>query len=205
MTELSITLSSDAVSADLRDLYAQTGAKTLVRLAGKTVETELRRHFMRRNSQGNKQGWPSKGLWRDIGNRTALGAVGGGALYASAEVAISHPAILIKIFGGTITPKRGKYLAIPAHATAYAAGSPREGATPELKVAYAYNPAIGSWMKALIEEESSEDSPGAVWYWLARKTTHTPDPDALPGEAFLQSRVDDTIESYLRRQLTRAA
>jgi hypothetical protein len=197
MIELSISV--DAVSPALQALYLQTRPDILVRLAGKTVEKELRAHFLRRNAQGNKQGWPSRGLWGDIAERTVMGAVSGGNLYASVEISISHPALNLKVHGGTVTPKRGKYLTLPATAAAYAAGSPREGATPDLKFTVAYNAAIGHDMKALA------DTAGTVWYFLARKTTHRADPDALPGENYLQTRIDETIEAYLQRVSARAA
>lgn len=192
-----LAISCDRVPPELQELYNQTRATTLVRLAGKTVEKELRAHFLAHKP--NQKGWPSKGLWGDIAERTVMGKVGGGGAYASVEVSISHPAFGLKLFGGTVTPKRGKYLTIPATAAAYAAGSPREGATPELHVASALNPQTGSLQRCLVEED------GTVWYSLARKTTHAPDPAALPPEAALQDAIDATIQAHLQRARDRQA
>lgn len=204
---ISLSVSAGSLPPELQDLYNHTSAKTLVRLAGKTVEKALRAHFLAHKP--NKKGWPSRGLWGDIAERTAMGAVGGGQTYASVEVSISHPAMNLKVHGGTVTPKRGRYLAIPATAQAYAAGSPREGAAPSnMKVVTAYNSDAGHWMKALAQDDSDSDDlsrHGTIWYWLARKTKHAPDPEALPKETDLQTAIDETIRAHLERARQRQA
>lgn len=208
---IEVNVSGEFGDLGLNALYAATDPAIIVRLAGKTVERELRAHFIRRNAQPNKRGWPSRGLWRDIANQTATGAVSGAGLAAEVRIAVSHPAINLKVYGGRVTPKRGKFLALPATAAAYAAGSPREGATPELRPATAFNAAIGKPMRALVDARSPRPKKGAladtgaVWYWLARQTTHAPDKDALPADYYVDAKVSDTIEGYLRRQLRGAA
>ena len=47
-------------------------------------------------------------------------------LKAADAFIIASPEFAHKVRGGTITPKRGKFLALPLRAEAYAAGSPRE-------------------------------------------------------------------------------
>jgi hypothetical protein len=162
MIELRIT--RDDVTPMLRDLYDCTDPATIVRLAAKSVEVRLRKHFRDRNTEPNERGWRKSGLWRDISKSTAMGAIQGGSGFAWCQISISHPAIFTKLYGATITPKRGKYLAIPATAAAAAAGSPREGATPNLKFAYAPVPAHGRFpgdpsqpgsMRAALQTESA--------------------------------------------------
>lgn len=197
---IEITIDREDVSPCLRELYDAMRPEVVLKLAGKSVEKTLRDHFLERNNKPNAKGWPKRGLWGDIAERTAMGAV----TAEEVTVTVSHPALAHKIAGGTIKPGAGKkYLALPATAAAYAAGSPSEGATPMLKVALAYNAAIGHWMKALIvdENESAKNKAGpTVWYWLARKATHKAEPDAMPSDTTLEDAAIETIERALQRR-----
>jgi len=196
---ISISIDRDTVTRSLYEMYDSTRPEVLLRLAGKSVEKELRGHFLKRNKEPNAKGWPKRGLWGEFAERTAMGEV----TPEEVTVAINHPALALKVYGGTVKPKRGRYLALPAHAAAYAAGSPREGATPTLKFATAYNSAIGHWMKALIVDEGESDdnrSTNTVWYWLVRKTRHYPDRNAMPAESKLQEAAMSTIERALYRR-----
>jgi hypothetical protein len=143
---IELRITRDEVTPELRDLYDRTNPATIVRLAGKSVERGLRTHFLDRNSEPNSRGWKSSGIWRDISDQTAMGQISAGTGFAFVFISISHPAILSKVYGAEITPKRGRYLAIPATARAAAAGSPREGgAPPDLKVERAPVPPEGRW------------------------------------------------------------
>jgi hypothetical protein len=127
-----------------RDLHSP-----LMAALGKRAEVELRDHFADRNAEPNKMGWPSQNFWDRIRKATALLTWDD----VSASIAIGDPAINQKVYGGTITAKRCASLAIPASAEAYAAGSPREGATPALRFAFAYDSQRSCWRPALVAAE----------------------------------------------------
>jgi hypothetical protein len=215
------------VLIDIND-YASAGARNLqekidypqgmLERAGKAVEVALREHFLNRNSEGNKMGWPSNNFWARIRRSTAFQD----ATNEKATVAISDPAINQKVFGGTIKPQRTTNLALPATAMAYTAGSPREGATPALKFMFAFDPASDRWRPALVAAENyarqltkgkrkgelvkasgdkAKVGAGIVWYWLVRKVTQAADPRALPPDQDVQSAIYQSVEDYLKLKM----
>jgi len=169
-----------------RKIYAACGAR---------LEYVVRRHFMRRNREGNKQGWPSSGFWaREGAGKTALSRV----TEHSAEVVISSPAIAHKIEGGTIRPKRARLLAIPASARAYSAGSPSAGrwASGELFLVKprGKNPFLATGSGDTITPQ----------YWLVPRVTHQPDPDALPDEGVIADEIEEEALNTVNRILEEA-
>ena len=107
---------SDGASPALARITASlTDRKPLHAVLGKRGEIEARAHFESRNSEPNKQGWPRQQFWARIRTATAFTS----ADDSGAVVTIADPAINQKIYGGTITPKEGTYLALPAIAEAY--------------------------------------------------------------------------------------
>lgn len=179
--------------------------KPLNAALGKRVEVGLRAHFEVRNAGGNKQGWKPTQFWNRIRTATAFA----GADEKSARVVIDDPAINQKIFGGTITPKEGKYLAIPAIAEAY-------GHSPKIFDFLQFRP--GRNGGALVESErthikigrkkkdgtqsvknAGEGWGGRVWYWLVKSVTQHADPNALPSDAVIGAALLDGTRRYLDR------
>lgn len=182
---------------------------------GKAAERALKDHFIIRDAQTpNKMGWPQAHFWRRISSRTHLAY----ATEDSAGIVISDPAINQKIYGGKITAKRGGNLAIPAQAAAYAAGSPREGATPELKFMFAYDNETQHWRPALFAMEAGSRQvkdrrkghegemrtvpdprqPQGIWYWLVKSVQQDADPMALPpDDAVMAHYLTPVLEAML--------
>ncbi|HRZ83113.1 MAG TPA: hypothetical protein P5069_11680, partial [Candidatus Hydrogenedentes bacterium] len=173
--------------------------------------------FRGRDGKPTKQNWPSSGIWGQIAAGTSVQDV----TPNSATLAVAHPAIRMKVLGsavlGPITPKRGKFLAVPASAEAYAAGSPREGATPQLEVSRKWNEIAQRWMWCLFAPQAgfkvrkdrrkgregqmraSEDKkqPPGIWYWLVRSANVPADPDALPPDDLLRDATRASALAYL--------
>jgi hypothetical protein len=215
MLEISITRdTATPMLQTLQDIVDRP--EQILQVAGKRVEKELRDHFAMRNAEGNKMGWPEQGFWARIRKSTALASVDAN----QATIAVTDPAFNQKVYGGTITPKRVSHLAIPATAAAYAAGSPREGATPALKFAMVFDPKLWVTRPALIAAYNYQRTVqkgkkkglrvkataakattgvGTVWYWLAKKVTQYADPRALPDPQYIDDAIHDELSQMLAR------
>jgi hypothetical protein len=212
----SFVVTGDTISPALRALAARArNPAGLLRAAANGVKRDFQDHFRLRHGQPNKRGWPKAGLWLQFSRSTAVTKVDN----STAVVTVAHPAIMQRLRGGTIVPKRGKYLAIPAIAAAYAAGSPREGGAPNLVVGRFPDPERPSWGprlglavdRSVFKETGRKRKDGTrksvlvserntVWYWLVRKVTQRGDPKTVPEARILQATVDRVIAQALARQ-----
>lgn len=80
-----------AASEELRKFYRELNTKRPNKLGGK------RSHFYSRVAEAVQQGQPYAG---------------------GIKVRISHPHLALRLYGGTITPRKSKSLAVPAHSSA---------------------------------------------------------------------------------------
>lgn len=182
---------------------------------GKRVEVALRRHFATRNGEPNKAGWPKRGFWNDVRAATSLTS----ATDTEAVVTIASPALNLHINGGTVTPKRGKFLAIPATPEAYAAGSPREGRlnvqpqTIHMRGGRTALALVEAWSTAISYRKTvrgtrvragAESQGGRVHYWLVPSATIPKDERALPTDQHLQEEAADEARQFLARSTTRS-
>lgn len=178
----------------------------LHQVLGKRGEIELRDHFQARNEEPNSRGWPKQQFWARIRTATAYTR----ATVAGAEITIADPAFNQKYYGGTITPKEGKYLALPAIAEAYGR-SPRsvdvlqfyrfksgaaaliENAFTRIKIGRKRKD--GSRKVKAVERSQR----GRVWYWLVRSVTQRKDERALPeSERFKAALGEETADFFER-------
>jgi len=172
-----------AAIVDRRPLHAD--------LAG-GVARMLREHFVARGREGNKRGWPSRKFWVREGRQntsvTAISATG-------AEVTVASAAIAHKVAGGTIRAKRGRSLAIPLTAQAYAAGSPREGGIKDLFFVKAGGRAL-----LAVAVQRGKKSFIKPHYLLTPSVTQRADPRAVPPEqdidALIQTRADTWLAKH---------
>ena len=197
-------------SAAQRILSSLRDPLPVLKVAANAVRRQLQDHF--RDRPSNRQGWPSRHTWSDIAAATAVATV----TPQAAVISIAHPAIFAKVNPTTtITPKRGRFLAIPAIAQAYAAGSPREGAAPSnLAFVYSRHPQ-GGWRPALAVQDTLTKEvgkprrdgtrrvktihhAGQVWYWLVRRATLHADPNALPSNQLIADNAVAAALSFLQ-------
>lgn len=198
---------SDGASPTIAALIASLEQRKPLHAAmGKRVEVEYRDHFAARDSEGNKQGWPSQHFWARIRTATAYRS----ADEAGAIVGIADPALAQKIHGGTITPKEGKYLTIPAIAEAYGHSARsfdflqfrrfKSGAAALVEsdrtfLKFGRKRKDGS--RKLSDEGRSQR--GRVWYWLARSVTQKADARALPDEEKMTAALLEEIGEFFER------
>lgn len=193
-----VTRQLDGRASKLRNMRPLMAA-----VAGE-VRRGLQDHFEKKNSEGNKNGWPSAGFWADMRRATSITSVS----ETAATVTVADERLNLKIYGGLVTPKRGKMLAIPMSAEAYAAGSPREMGEdlvvkrlgPALFLARAPQQAISykrtkSGTKISRGRETFEE----LMYRLVPSANVPRDPNALPDEPSMQRRVDKASQEFLAR------
>lgn len=186
-----IDVSEGSAGPALRALVENVAHRRPLNAAlGKRCEVELREHFLKRNQEPNKKGWPRQDFWGRIRKATALAQVDS----SGATIAIADPAIDQKVYGGTIKPKEGKYLALPALAAAYGR-SPLTFSNLEVLVRWKDGRRRAV---ALAERRATQlnfvrkkkdgthvvrkgaEVGGKVFYWLVESVTQKKDPKALP-------------------------
>ena len=209
---LSINITAPDLEPEIKNLALlgkQVSGPAILRAAGKQLETDLQYHFSVRNSEPNKQGFPKRNFWAGIAKSTKFDSTS--ISDSEAIVVVNAPAISQKVFGGTITPKSGRMLAIPMNAEAYAAGSPRALNTNFLRLL------VTKRKRVFLVENDSTLKPkgkkgykpgmsfgGRFWYQLVPKVTQQPDPRALPDENYLLGSVMSAIRGVLDAQIDRA-
>ena len=142
----------------------------------------------------NQKGFPRSHFWN---REVARNVVPGEVREDSAEVNINSPALLHKISGGKVTPKRGKALAIPLTAEAAKAGSPGSFRVPAgAKTASAKRRRPGPMDgltfiprkgKAPLLATVAADGQITPQYVLLKSVTHQADPSAAPKMETLES------------------
>jgi hypothetical protein len=148
--------------------------------AGQHLSNTLRNHFRTLDARGNKHGWPSRHFFLRQGrDATALTAIS----ETGAEVTVASPEMAHKLDGGTVTPKRGQYLAIPNTAEAYQVW-PRNWQGDRL-----FRPRGKNYLA------TSDGQTLTIQYFLVRQATHEPDPDVLPD---LDREADQLLQIALR-------
>lgn len=111
----------DTVTPTLRELAAQLQRPfVLVEAAAKAVQVEIKAHLKQLQARGNARGWPPAKFF--AGKPTSVDKSVGivDKTDTSLTVEIADVRFVHRIFGGTVTPKRAKALAIPLTAKAYA-------------------------------------------------------------------------------------
>jgi hypothetical protein len=179
-----------------RVLSTLTSTRPLMARLGKTAEVIIRNRFEDLNRRPNRRGWPKKNFWAQIKRSTGLTSVD----ERTATVAISDPRFALQYYGGTVSAKRSQMLAIPLHAEAYAAGSPREGRVPNLFVLKSR-----SGRGAYLAEAEAFANRGAVrlWFALKRSVTVPRNPDAMPAESDIAAALNREASAYLDAQIKR--
>lgn len=183
------------IDSDLRDTASEAlnasalalrDARALHAVLGKRAELELRDHFIARGDEPNRNGWPKQNFWQDIAKATAL--------YDADEdralVIIADGRFNQKYYGGTITPKEAKNLALPAIAAAYGESPLQHDLTPLFR-------RVNGEARAI----ALQDRSGTIWFWLVRSVTQEADEEALPDEdQFVAALTEEADDFFARRE-----
>lgn len=191
-----------------------TGRRALLMSVAGAARQRLRRHFRERqagDSKRKRKGWAPKYFWsgsrgQSVEENTQIGSV----TSDRATLVISATGFAQKVHGGTITPKRGKYLAIPLRAEAYAAGSPREWDNATLRSELRLVPIRSKNGNLFLAQVGGGDFAGALgvsgirpMYLLVRKVEQKADPRALPADTEIGAVIDKATDDYVIRRLSR--
>ena len=190
--DIRLTTSSDSITPHLRRIARQLDkTRPLMAALGKQLEVDLKKHFIARDSEGNKRGFPRKHFWKNqVAKQTALTEI----TDDSATVSIASPELAHKITGGIVTPKRAKALAIPLSPDAYKAGSASLFPRPLTMVNRPGRPPL------LVETGLiGESTSWTLHYILLKSVKHAPDPRALPP----QENINQSLLSRARAHLDR--
>jgi hypothetical protein len=114
---LTIRITKDEITPDLRRILksVQPGG-ALGKVLGRAAANELRKHFRELNAKRpNKLGGKRSNFY----SRVAESVQNPQTVAGGITVAISHPHIAQRLYGGTIRPRNVKAIAVPHHASAY--------------------------------------------------------------------------------------
>jgi hypothetical protein len=103
-------------------------------------------------------------------------------------VSIDALGLALRRYGGTVTPKRAKYLAIPSSDNPAAINNaPRR--VPGLHFRRNKNGDGGRLT----------DNTGRVFYWLVKKSVHQPDPSVLPSAGDFDKAIMPILKAHIDR------
>lgn len=178
---MKFTLKADTVRPDLqKKVKALARPRTAYEAGAKAVQKGISAHLKKLQARGNEMGWPSQGFFAGAKNSVEKNVGIAKLTDKGAVITIADPRFVHRLTGGTVRPKRRKFLAIPLTAAAYSLagqGSIRESA-PGLKV-------VGRRKLYLAVEKGDRID---LWFALVKSVTHKPHPEEAPSEAELAAR-----------------
>lgn len=187
-----ITLGLTAAQKRMGEMAAKLKQpQRLWKVAGNAVANRVKSHFRARNQEPNKEGWAKSGFWAQIRDSVQLlDDTSNGAI-----VQINDPRINLKFYGGTVTAKRGKALAIPLH-------EEFKGILPSTfpRDRFFFLPDKDGNNVGILAEALGDNKIRAA-YLLRKSTTHQPDPEALPPMADLMSEAMKAMQRFFEREL----
>ena len=183
---VTLKLTQDSLTPDLRRLIREAESNgPLARVMGRAVANTLRKHFRERNRTPNALGGARTNFWSRVAESVQAPHQAGSKIV----VAVSHPAIAQKVFGGTITPKKVKHLAIPVDARAH-------GKSPRVFPLLQFAMTRGG-TKLLGVREGGRF---VAYYLLKPSVSQAPDPKALPTDAAMEKAVTTAARIHLDRR-----
>lgn len=172
-------LKEDAVTPDLARLAAQVPA--LKKVMGIAMRNALISHFRAKNGTPNRLGGTRTNFWLAVANSCSAPVVNGSGVM----VRINHPHVAIHVYGGRVTPKKAKMLAIPVTAEAHGK-SPR--VFSDLRPVWSGGRPVGLAL-------------GGKMYYVLKKGVRVPrDPQALPPDDKVRKAVTTAARIFLRRR-----
>ena len=177
------------VPAVERTAAALENPQALLKVLGTAVAETMRGHFLDRDAEPNRKGWPKQHFWKDIADATVRGEPAAGRI----EVIVADRRFNLKVFGGTVRPVEARALAIPVNRIAYGV-RPRvlqdQLGVPIFRPRKSDGVGAG-FLAARIEGEF------VVLYSLVRSARHDPDQRAMPPAETVWQAITDGLDDHL--------
>lgn len=202
--------SSKAVEKRISMLDTTASRKTLIESATAALVNSLRRHFREKEQLPHTtsgfpcygKNYPKRYFWYGNHGTSIAESIRSESNPSSltANVNIKSPPLARKLDpqAAPITPKRAKYLAIPASLEAASwRGMPRDFPTA-LSLTYSKTQ-DGHWLPSLVAQSKNSKSSATVHYWLVHQTNPRSDPQAMPSRAVQTAAVASALKTALRK------
>ncbi len=168
--------------------------------------------FEANRTKPNALGGTRTNFYADAARGTHFDDVGDGVLISVNQVGIRQ-----RVLGGTITPKKAKFLTIPARAEAH---GKRAREFNDLVIVFGRGGqpvALARAAQSLLSVRRDKttgsrigtskkgNAGGEILFWLVKSVTQRGDPSIMPTEAALSAVIFKDVESYVQRIAARAA
>lgn len=159
------------------------------KVGANAVANKLKSHFRDLNQRPNEEGWKKSDFWAQIRDSVQVLTDGNAGV-----VQINDPRINLKIFGGTVTAKTAKALAIPLH-------EEYKGVLPSTfpRDKFFFLPDQSGKNVGVLAEALGDHTIRAA-YLLRKSTTHQPQADALPPMDELREIAVGAMKRYIERK-----
>jgi len=172
----------------------------LLAVLGRDANNQLKTHFRHKDrTEPNKLGGNRQHFWRAVTDSVHAPRVS--AKGDTVLIAITHPAIAQKVFGGLIRPKRVKYLTIPVSPEAYGRTARTFEAEEGVKLVALR---VGKGAGRTLVLASLRGGGIQVEYLLRSSVKQAPDADALPDIGAMSAALLRRAEHYVARILAQA-
>ena len=175
-------------------------------IIGRSANNTIREHLFGLNSsRPNALGGSRTNYYAQAARATQFQVEG-----ESVIVSINQIGIAQRYFGGTIKPKKAKYLTIPARAEAH---GKRAGEFNDLVVVFGRGgQPIGlarAWQTKIGQNKSGQTvsrgiAGGEILFWLVKEVTQQADKSVLPEDGTMTEAINRDVASYLDRITQRA-
>lgn len=166
---------------------------------GRSVRNSVREHLFALNgSRPNQLGGRRTNFYTGAGRATQFQVLSDTHI----EVSSNHVGIAQRYYGGTIKPKKGKYLTIPARAEAH---GKRAREFPDLEVLRRGGVGEPFALARKINGQGGAKGGGEILFWLKKEVTQRPDPTVLPTTDVMATAVQTDTTAYTNRVIARAS
>ncbi|MHB8520721.1 MAG: hypothetical protein ACYDH9_08175 [Limisphaerales bacterium] len=184
---ISVAINDNGTVQQLHDLRERMQRpRALMAAVGRRGAMELKKYFRGKDDTPNQLGGQRQHFWLQVSQSVQAPVLQDDG--TTVVISVNHPAIAQKVFGGTITAKRVKNLAIPVDPEAYGRAPAVFEAETGLQLVF-----IKSSGKALLATRAAAGGL-QVRYLLTPSVDQSPDPTALPdmsdGSAFAEALIE---------------
>ena len=197
---IAINFIDNGTAGELRDIYDRTkNPLGMLKVVGRRGANELKTHFRRRDTAGNKLGGRRTHFWRQVADSVNNPQIEGSRV----RISIADPRFAQKVFGGTIAPKNAKALTIPVDPLAYGRTVAVFQQTTGIQLFIPRKK--GGALSNLLAGFGTDPKHFTVYYILVARVDQEADPKALPDRAKFNAAILDEALQFMEREIIRNA